>query len=244
MLKLGTRPRPRELGFAAPVGRPRLRPTSVETPTLPSAPAASAPSNRPENRRRPRKNATQTPLATVAEAPSRPGVASKPARKPRVDRSAKSPESPLFAFLTRRRRPSRLPSRNDARTRLRGPTSLKIQNRARRRRFYPSCRSNSVSASRWSATFTPNAAASKPIEPTPTLPRPNRRKIRVAKRFCSRLFVFAPFCWFCSSFVRFVKICWILLDFVGFCSEQNLTKIFCSNLLNFVKTRPFFAGFC
>ena len=46
MLKLGTRPRPRELGFAAPVGRPRLRPTSVETPTLPpasAAPAAPAP---------------------------------------------------------------------------------------------------------------------------------------------------------------------------------------------------------
>ena len=123
MLKLGTRPRPRELGFAAPVGRPRLRPTSVETPTLPPASAAPAPTNRPQNRRRPRKNATQTPLATVAEAPSRPSVASKPARKPGVDRSAKSPESPLFAFLTRRRRPSRLPSRNDARTRLRGPTS-------------------------------------------------------------------------------------------------------------------------
>lgn len=231
MLKLGTRPRPRELGFAAPVGRPRLRPTSVETPTRPPASAAPAPTNRPQNRRRPRKNATQTPLATVAEAPSRPGVASKPARKPGVDRSAKSPESPLFAFLTRRRRPSRLPSRNDARTRLRGPTSLKIQNRTHRRRFYPSCRSNSVSASRWSATFTPNAAAFEPIEPTPTLPRPNRRKIRVATRVCSRLFVFA-------------RRLFVLLKFVGFCPEQNLTKIFCWILLNFVKTRPFFAGFC
>ncbi len=120
MLKLGTRPRPRELGFAAPVGRPRLRPTSVETPTLPPASAAPAPTNRPQNRRRPRKNATQTPLATVAEAPSRPGVASKPALKPGVDRSAKSPEPPLFAFLTRRRRPSRLPSRNDPKRALEG----------------------------------------------------------------------------------------------------------------------------
>ena len=205
---------PREARFPPPVGRPRLRPISVETPTLPPASAAPAPTNRPQNRRRPRKNATQTPLATVAAAPSRPGVASKPALKPGVDRSAKSPEPPLFAFLTRRRRPSRLPSRNDARTRLRGPTSLKIQNRARRRRFYPSCRSNSVSASRWSAAFTPNADAFEPIKPTPTLPRPNRRKIRVATRVCSGLFVFSPFCWFCSSFVRFVKICWILLDFV------------------------------
>lgn len=228
MLKLETRPRPRELGFAAPVGRPRLRPTSVETPTLPPASAAPAPTNRPQNRRRPRKNATQTPLATVAAAPSRPGVASKPARKPGVDRSAKSPEPPLFAFLTRRRRPSRLPSRNDAQTRLRGPTSLKIQNR------------NQAAAKR------PPLAARFDRRPPPRLSRSNRRRrfrVRTAAKSASRR-AFVRVCSFLLRFVGFARRLFVLLKFVGFCSEQNLTKIFCSNLLNFVKNRPFFAGFC
>ena len=231
MLKLGTRPRPRELGFAAPVGRPRLRPTSVETPTLPPASAAPAPTNRPQNRRRPRKNATQTPLATVAEAPSRPSVASKPARKPGVDRSAKSPESPLFAFLTRRRRPSRLPSRNDARTRLRGPTSPAeggFIRAAARTRFPP-------------------PVGRRRLRPTPTRPsrsgRRRRFRVRAAAKSASRR-VFVRVCSFLLRFVGFARRLFVLLKFVGFCSEQNLTKIFCSNLLNFVKTRPFFAGFC